>query len=327
MPHSAVSGVPGGVRTEAFVPRHRILPDRWSGSVELELEACRQHPLVIGVGWVALLEDQTTARRRKRTVVPRGKNLQARMAAQRALQQAQEEQYEVVSEIVRERPGGPPCIPGSSLKGTVRQVYELLTPSCEPGPGTGCSANGSEPEVCPACSVFGGLGLGSRLSFGEGRLQESDWKRQMEKVQVPLGRPPQRPVPGTVRVYGAGPARDQEENLREKEQTTWSVWGHFRTRARLFNLSDDELGLVFASLGIGWEGPGPPLRLGGKKYHGHGAVVVRVVSALRGMGFGGREAIEAPNDWAAELARRALDREESRRQVWQRFHQALAKER
>src|SRR5690606_18301104 len=62
---------------------------------------------------------------------------------------------------------GTPTIPGSSLKGAFRSLFEAITRSCYPhqdaGPFRRCSEDGTRGEFCPACKVFGGLGYAGRI--------------------------------------------------------------------------------------------------------------------------------------------------------------------
>lgn len=118
MGHSQVSRAYQEVeRSPQFIPHHRLLADRWTGVVRLRWRVARDYPLAVGAGWFSLRGGEPPPDR-PLTGLPR------RVQQQRATP------IEVVAEIVRRGAEGTPIIPGSSLKGAVRQVYELLTPSC-----------------------------------------------------------------------------------------------------------------------------------------------------------------------------------------------------
>ena len=310
MPHKAISRPFSAVRKAESVPRDRYFGDRWTCILELVLSADPKHLVVIGAGWLDLHEEKEPSTRRR---MKHGKKWVWREEPGRTTEH-------VVAEIVRGAPGGPPVIPGSSIKGAVRQVYELLTPSCEPGTRESCSvsARSSRLVVCPACSLFGGLGLGGRLGFGEAILPKGDAQKNLKLVAVPYPWAKQKGVPGTYRFYG------QKKEPREEKEMTWAAFGEFRTRLRVVNASDDELGLLFASLGIGWKGPAPGLRLGGRKYHGFGAVQVKVVHSRELRGRGKSRGEGDAQEWAEALVEAALDRDPGRRRAWDDLHATLS---
>jgi hypothetical protein len=264
-----------------------VLLDRltgWTGVLEVHLKATREHPLVIGSG-LLLLESVPRTRR-----------------------------TDLVADVVRRGPNQVPVLPGSSLKGAVRQVYELLTGSCGLPEGKGC--NPRDP-VCPACSLFGTLGLAGRVSLGEATPLEGDY----EIRRTPTPWLAQKPVEETTRVYDQKKAVSLD-GPREEIESTLAIWGTFLFGLRLMNASDDELGLLFASLGIG--APSPMLRLGGKKYHGFGAVDVGITYALQM--YPGRKILENPQlqDWVHERTEQAFRQTPERRAVWEALHDRLS---
>lgn len=274
-----------------FVPHDRFLPNRWTGVVEVRWKIDPAHPVVIGAGWFAR---ETT-----------------------------EHGPEVVAEIVRTDPERTPVLPGSSLKGAVRQIYELLTPSCRLERGQACrvSPRHTHPRVCPACSLFGAAGLGGRLAFGEARPEVEGWRDHLRVVQTPAAWQPRHAPRGTVKVYNLGKSTEPDGQPRREKERTWCVAGDFRSRLRLVNASDEELGILFAALGLG--SVKARLRLGGKKFHGLGAVEVELVEARET--HPQRRSLTGPDATAFARGRtdQALEPEE-RRRTWDAVQKAAA---
>lgn len=106
-------------------------------------------------------------------------------------------------------------------------------------------------------------------------------------------------------------------------ESVWTIWGDFDSEVRLVNASDEELGLLFAALGVG--APSPMVRLGGKKYHGFGAADVELLGAAQA--HPERISIEpaAVKTWAEGLARRAITGVEARRIAWEDLHTVMSR--
>lgn len=319
MAHKAVAkAFPGPPAKTSFVPRNVFLPDRWTGRVDLELVFTQAAPLVVGAGRHDHYVKETPRRLQK---VRLGRKLIVRE------EPGTKEQF-LIAEIVRRGKDQVPVLPGSSLKGALRQVYELLTPSCEPGQrgGRSCSARprDADPEVCPACSLFGAMGVAGRLG-----VQEAEPSTGPESVKTLIRRVPtaweaQRPVPGSYRFYDPQRAAGRDREPRPEVEATWAAWGRFRTHLRLVNASPDELGLLFASLGIGQDGAAPSLRVGGKKFHGFGGAQVRVLAARQTHPERRQWTGEEAAAWAVALRDAALDHEPPRREAWEALRGALA---
>lgn len=305
----------GGPSERPVVSRGIYLRDRWSGTVEIELAFSRESPLVVGAGYLGLREVRVPGRRVLQKV---GKKRQW-------IQEEGTTTTSLIAEIVRSGDRRLPVLPGSSLKGVLRQTYELLTPSCEPGMGRqSCSVLPGEraPEVCPACSLFGAAGLGGRISISEGTLVGNDARVALRSTPTPWSK--QKPVPGSHRVYDGSKDTDQSGSERPEDELTWSVFGRFRTRLRLINLVDEELGLLFVSLGIGDDVDGPSLRVGGKKYHGFGAAKVSMVRARQRYPDRRSLAGDDAETWALAQRDATLDRAPEVRATWDALHLALS---
>jgi hypothetical protein len=163
-----------------------------------------------------------------------------------------------------------PVLPGSGIKGAVRTLYELLSFSCNPFDfSTGCKGS----SLCDACSLFGARGHLGRVSFSDAVAEGPD---RVSVRRVPMGHEAHGfKTPGDFRLYdldldSAGGAPPRERYAREV------FTGTFLARLAFTNASPEELGRLFLCLGFGEgeEVPGFPLRLGGVKYDGQGAVRV-----------------------------------------------------
>ena len=301
-----------------LVPRNVYLADRWTGWLEIELDFDAKSPLVLGSG---------TLEYRKRTIPGEVKTVRIGRKTVRHPEPDRVEEF-LVAEIVRRGEKKIPVIPGSSLKGALRQSYELLTPSCEPGKGKkggSCfvPAKDQVARVCPACSLFGAMGLGGRLSPGEAEPLSEGSSVRIVRRSVPTPWNPRKEIVGSYRFYDTRKAVDREGKSRPESEETWAAVGKFRGRIRLVNASDEELGLVFASLGLGVDAPGPSLRVGGKKFHGFGGARIRLARACQVQRQ--RRSLEGEDAqaWVSERLEAALDAEPIRRATWERLHEVL----
>jgi hypothetical protein len=300
-----------GITAVDFVPHTPFLPGLWSGVLQVGLRFSEEHPLVVGAGQYVLRGGAALSPRERTSLGPRRQPAVA----------PPEKPPEVVADIVRRN--GVPVLPGSSLKGAVRQVFELLTPSCALAPQQACKVKVKDatPRVCLACSLFGAAGLGGRVAFGEAVPGSGGVSQPRAPRVVPLAWEPRKWTDGTLRTYDPSPAVPREVRGPVKTGLTWAVWGDLWSRVRVVNASDEELGLLFAALGV--RAPSPMLRVGGKKYHGFGAADVLLAAAVRSAPA--RAVVPAAEvvSWAKELTDRALAVGE-RRAAWEALHAALA---
>ncbi len=272
------------------VPQDRYDRDLWTGVLDLVWWIDPQHPAAIGTGAVELVTVREvvlpTAPQRRQ--VP-GANVRSLRSAPFETAAANDKRH-VVSRIAAA--AGEPVLPGSSLKGAVRQVFEMLSPSCyheDPQPRTKRKPErcpfpkhqrGQEPKwFCPACSFFGGEGLGGRVSFGEARGVPGKYKVGQETVPTAWEPHDEKVEPGAYRIYDLRPDVDYIGNKRPLVQPTQVASGFFRSKLWLVNANPEELGLLFAALGVGEKPPG--LRIGGKRFQGFGAADVNVRLARR----------------------------------------------
>jgi hypothetical protein len=172
------------------------------------------------------------------------------------------------------RAAATPVIPGSGIKGAVRNLYELLSFSCDPF-SRSCNAN----SCCDACSLFGILGRSGRVGFDDARPAEPGSVR-VEVREVPMPWLPRKPE-GDVSFYDFEEAKQLDKARGKfvtspKELSREVFLGTFETRMNFWNATPEELGRLLFCMGIGTdETTRFFLRLGGVKYDGKGAVTVR----------------------------------------------------
>ncbi len=311
MPNRKIRRAYEDVERQAFVPQNCFDPfgdGRSTGWIRVRWRIDPRHPVVIGAGWYELDKPFSFVPKRDASLGPR-------RAPKRPLPAPKPQ---VVAEVARRGAERMPVLPGSSLKGAVRQVYELLTPSCQLGFADPCGVETSDssPEICPACSLFGTGGLGGRVAFGEAAPADGSGRQALRKVRTPTPWRPTKFERGTVKIYS------QAKGERAEIEHSWSVAGDFVSRLKFVNASEAELGLLFASLGIGAQSP--MLRLGGKKYHGMGGVDVTIESVDQRYPRSSTRRGSEAESWAAALAGSALQQEPERKRAWDALHKALA---
>jgi hypothetical protein len=236
---------------------------------------------------------------------------------------------EVVLGITQQ--GQKPLLPGSSLKGAVRQVFELLTPSCDPTNGDQCKANGEEGEfsLCPACHLFGVSSFGGRVDFRDARWTgpgQSGRPKGLDKERVPKAwQPREHMAPrGTYRMYELREDRHTSRQhrkygqKRDQEVPVLAAFGVFVSQVHLRQIYQAELAILLLSLGLG--APRPGLRLGGKKFHGLGALDVTLTKAEAWSPEAGPQPIGDSVSWVNRLLQQAQG-DRRRKQQWQTLHE------
>lgn len=162
------------------------------------------------------------------------------------------------------RVGGKPAVPGSSLKGAVRAVFEAVTPSCMvTDRQQSCKAeSGKTPRLCPACAVFGAMGYLGRVRFSDAVLREGQTK--LYHIQA-LHRPRRRDARRKFYKHGIRQDDSNNEPIEAIPQGK-RLAGHLDFE----DLSGEELGALFFALGLDGSFC---LKLGGGKPACLGAVV------------------------------------------------------
>lgn len=177
-------------------------------------------------------------------------------------------------------------IPGSSLKGVVRSVYEALTKSCVcktkakiPKSLKECSVKGNESKICPACRAFGAMSWQGLIQFTDAKGNTSvDTIGFMPSLYAPRPKSPaytdrQGSLKGRKFYYQATTAVDKGKQGIPVQAA--GVNYMFRGQVRVKNLSFAEFGALLLVLG---QDPQHPLALkaGGGKPVGMGALGTKV---------------------------------------------------
>ena len=210
-----------------------------------------------------------------------------------------------VDRMVKEpqRRRGTLAIPGTSIKGACRQIFEALTASGSPFDRDEVHRPGRSerpPNASAAASLFGTLGLQGRVSFddalpvGQGESAERA-SPTPERIALSVAYPPRKAV--GRRFYGRMPeGADQPATIRAHAIPAGTV---LVSTLRFRNAARSELGTLLTSLGVGLFTP----RLGGGKYDDFGWVRFRPTAfRLRTRGFSGKAAWERrPEEVAAFL--------------------------
>lgn len=159
-----------------------------------------------------------------------------------------------------------PVIPGSSLKGTVRGIFEALSPSCSHYHTKEDKCNPKGEYFCPACRVFGTMGYQSRVLFGDAFFRGSV-SQFREIINIEERWSPQRSYPGYRKFYF------HYSSIKEGNERVEAIrkGARFIAIVNFFNLEDWELGLLLLSLGVSPQ-HGFNLKIGGGKAQGLGSI-------------------------------------------------------
>ncbi len=222
-------------RNAEAVGHHRLEGELRSGALELAIETLA--PLHVGSGGFGLFRD------------------------------------ELVKEVMRR--GGRPVVPGSSIKGTCRQTYEVLTDSTSPFDRGESFNRRRRSLLSPAGALFGALGYEGRVSFSDAALPEG---AEPVKIRLSVAYPPRRKT--GRRFYGRLPPG--AEQPRRIPALAIPAGVSLTTSLRFRNLDPAELGGVLTSLGVSRFTP----RLGGGKYDDFGWVRFRLRRYRLREGFG-----------------------------------------
>ena len=184
---------------------------------------------------------------------------------------------------------GQPVIPGSGIKGAVRTLYEILSDSCDVFSNDKCDGGNqgdfSSREYCEACSLFGCMGWRGRVCFSDA------FPAEPESVQVGVHwvpapwEPKAEETRGDFRLYDLDEATASGEvagsfSAVKKNLAREGYQGLFSTRLNFWNTTALELGRLLLAMGLSAaEATAFPIRLGGCKYDGQGAVSVKPVAA------------------------------------------------
>jgi hypothetical protein len=237
------------------------------------------------------------------------------------LYQVQNEQHTVESCARRQ---GRPIVPGTSLKGAFRTMYEMLTGSCNVTEFRARCQGYGRNEVCPACSLFGHLGYAGRLAFDDAVPEDDDAVR-VRLIEVPVAWGPRRSH-GSFRLYNGKPALGQDGAEPRDWVSTELYQGRFRCQVRFRNVEPQELGRLFLTLGLGGGDLSFFPKLGGKKFDGQGAVRIEVlgITLRHNQGLGGQQLHQGP-DAATFVTDQIIKAQQDRSWKWNEVEPLLAK--
>ncbi|MER3452992.1 MAG: hypothetical protein C4344_04905 [Acidimicrobiia bacterium] len=163
-----------------------------------------------------------------------------------------------------------PCIPGSSLKGALRVVVEVMSPSCDPFENR-CKGSG---PLCPACIIFGTAARRGLLAPGELTVTGEFTTEELRVAQRYSHANAPRRGWRLYRLEPESPLPSATEHLEVVARGTAFV-GELGLRG----IPDWGAGLVTIAAGLGPEGL-PLLRIGGGKNRGLGILELELI-ALR----------------------------------------------
>jgi len=181
-------------------------------------------------------------------------------------------------------PGGPDehdgrgehaIIPGSSVKGALRAVFEAITYSCDPLGEERCRA---VDQTCPACALFGLPGLRAALAISdlqvEGGLGVERFPQRYSHPDAPRrGR----------RLYGLTP----EHSVAEADEAVQVIVRGARLAGTLTLFGAEPWAIGALALAAGLVAAGLPLlRLGGGKNRGLGAIHLEAATGRYALGRG-----------------------------------------
>ncbi len=155
---------------------------------------------------------------------------------------------------------GQPVVPGSSIKGACRQVYELLTDSDAPSDRPG-------PQPSAAAALFGALGHQGRASFDDAT---ADVGTCLTEVRISTPYPPC--AAQGRRFYAVRPVPVSSDHA--VPALAVPVGARLTCDLRVRNVTEAELGGILRALGV----DGFVMRLGAGKYDGYGCVRIDVAA-------------------------------------------------
>ena len=191
------------------------------------------------------------------------------------------------------RENGSIALAGSSFKGELRSFFECITPSCVllSKERTNCKiANG---EICPACAVFGGLGLKGKLRFSSFIAHlpvRTEYKVVPQLWSPRIDNHPGRKLYKHSKILeiGTDAIGFNYECLPIKSELTGHIFYE--------GLTYEELSALLFALGLGWEKP-IYHKLGYAKPAYYGSVKIDVTD-----GNGGNPLSSKPQDSLETLA-------------------------
>lgn len=190
---------------------------------------------------------------------------------------------------------GEPVIPGASIKGAVRSLFEAVTDSCQCTAGDRCDYNPRRGRnaVCAACDLFGSMSVESKLYIDDALLV--DGSRNV--LSIPKQTSDPRAETRGWRIY--------PHAKQNRETGTWPVeiverGSRFAFTAEFRNVTAVQLGALLLVLG---QGSDPVcIKLGGGKNSGLGAVRFEGDEAGTPLAVDATDVATLYTDYASEAA-------------------------
>ena len=200
----------------------------------------------------------------------------------------------LVREIVRY--DGQPVIPGSSFKGTIRQIAEAVSDSCVSKSKDNnipkCTVKSNYTDKCIVCDMFGTMNWRSKVIFPD--FKAYDVRTEILKCNSQYQ--PKKEKTGYYKFYKA--AERQEKYILKKRIMIEAVKKDsvFSGKILFKDLSEEQLSLLMFSLGLDKNNP-IVIKLGGHKNEGLGDIYIETVEfKCKGLG-------KTPADLAAQYER------------------------
>lgn len=176
---------------------------------------------------------------------------------------------------------GQPVIPGSSLKGAVRNIARTVSASCSPKSDENTKCKVSTPkndiitDLCITCHMFGAMGWSSKVSFSDFKAIDADTK--VESLNYQYG--PHINTDMSKNGYKFYQTGENNYKMPSKTQAELICKGSsFSGKIFFKKLTEEELCLLTFSLGLNKnDGHGINIKIGGFRNEGIGEIKTEVI--------------------------------------------------
>lgn len=178
-----------------------------------------------------------------------------------------------------------PVIPGSSLKGVVRNIASAASNSCLPDIKDNNGARYPDwiknircnvEENCIVCDIFGTMGKGSKVMFSD--LHSDNAKLVVKELNEQYSPKIYTEKDGTAKGYKFYKTGKNDYNMSKIKAQVVAKGAVFTGRIHFKKLTEEELSLLMFSLGLDdSEGTEIHLKIGGFKNEGIGEVAVNII--------------------------------------------------
>ncbi len=180
---------------------------------------------------------------------------------------------------------GKPIIPGSSLKGAVRNIAAAISSSCSPESNKSkdnkCKVSFNrnlkkyDIDLCITCDMFGAMSWGSKVSFSD--FKAIDAKTKVERMNHQYGPHINADMSRDgYKFYQTGDNKYDSSSKTEAEVIC--AGSSFSGKIFFKNLTEEELCLLTYSLGLNKkQGHGINIKIGGFRNEGIGEIKTEVI--------------------------------------------------